>query len=137
VNINLVFLLAAILASCAQDPIISPKVSLNEQFTIKAGRQVVIKGEKLSVRFSSVQNESRCPTGVQCVWEGNAAISIEVSKKRKKSAQAILNTNTAIQPNELAYKKYRIKLIGLNPYPKIDEKIEAKDYEAVMIVTKD
>ena len=136
-NINLVFLLAAILASCAQDPIISPKVSLNEEFTIKAGRQVVIKGEKLSVRFSSVQNESRCPTGVQCVWEGNAAISIEVSKKRKKSAQAILNTNTAIQPNELAYKKYRIKLLGLNPYPRIDEKIEAKDYEAVMIVTKD
>ena len=136
-NINLVFLLAAILASCAQDPIISPKVSLNEQFTIKAGRQVVIKGEKLSVRFSSVQNESRCPTGVQCVWEGNAAISIEVSKKRKKSAQAILNTNTAIQPNELAYKKYRIKLLGLNPYPRIDEKIEAIDYEAVMIVTKD
>ena len=136
-NINLVFLLAAILASCAQDPIISPKVSLNEQFTIKAGRQVVIKGEKLSVRFSSVQNESRCPTGVQCVWEGNAAISIEVSKKRKKSTQAVLNTNTAIQPNELAYKKYRIKLLGLNPYPRIDEKTEAKDYEAVMIVTKD
>lgn len=136
-NINLVFLLVAILASCAQDPIISRKVSLNEQFTIKAGHQVVIKGEKLSVQFSSVQNESRCPTGVQCVWEGNAAISIEVSKKRKKSVRAILNTNTAIQPNELAYKNYRIKLLGLNPYPRIDEKIEPKDYEAVMIVTKD
>lgn len=136
-NINLVFLLVAILASCAQDPIISRKVSLNEQFTIKAGHQVVIKGEKLSVQFSSVQNESRCPTGVQCVWEGNAAISIEVSKKRKKSVQAILNTNTTIQPNEVAYKKYRVKLLGLNPYPRIDEKIEPKDYEAVMIVTKD
>ena len=136
-NINLVFLLAAILASCAQDPIISRKVSLNEQFSIKAGHQVVIKGEKLIVQFASVQNESRCPTGVQCVWEGNAAISIEVSKKRKKSVQAILNTNTTIQPNEVAYKKYRIKLLGLNPYPRIDEKIEPKDYEAVMIVTKD
>lgn len=136
-NINLVFLLVAILASCAQDPIIGRKVSLNEQFTIKAGHQVVIKGEKLSVQFSSVQNESRCPTGVQCVWEGNAAISIEVSKKRKKSVQAILNTNTTIQPNEVAYKKYRVKLLGLNPYPRIDEKIEPKDYEAVMIVTKD
>jgi predicted rRNA methylase YqxC with S4 and FtsJ domains len=135
VNINLVFLLVAILASCAQDPIISRKVSLNEQFTIKAGQQVAIKGEKLSVQFSSVQNESRCPTGVQCVWEGNAAVSIEASKKRKKAVQAILNTN--IQPNELAYKKYRIRLLGLNPYPRIDEKIEAKDYEAVMIVTKD
>jgi hypothetical protein len=137
VNINLVFLLVAILASCAQDPIISRKVSLNEQFTIKAGHQVVIKGEKLSVQFSSVQNESRCPTGVQCVWEGNAAISIQVSKKRKKSVQAILNTNTTIQPNEVAYKKYRIKLLVLNPYPRIDEKIEPRDYEAVMIVTKD
>jgi hypothetical protein len=137
VNINLVFLLVAILASCAQDPIISRKVLLNEQFTVKAGQQVVIKGEKLSVQFSSVQNESRCPTGVQCVWEGNAAISIQVSKKREKPVQAILNTNTAIQPNELAYKKYRIKLLGLSPYPRIDEKIEAKDYEAAMIVTKD
>jgi hypothetical protein len=137
VNINLVFLLVAILASCAQDPIISRKVLLNEQFIVKAGQQVVIKGEKLSVQFSSVQNESRCPTGVQCVWEGNAAISIQVSKKRKKPVQAILNTNTAIQPNELAYNKYRIKLLGLNPYPRIDEKIEAKDYEAAMIVTKD
>jgi len=132
-----VFLLVAILTSCTQDPIISGKVSLNEQFTIKEGGQVVIKGEKLSVQFSSVLDESRCPTGVQCVWEGNATISIEVSKKRKKSVRAILNTNTAIQQNELAYKNYRIKLLGLNPYPRIDEKIEAKDYEAVMIVTKD
>jgi len=130
----LVFLLVA-LAGAAPNTLAKTKAQLNSEFRIKVGQQVTIK--KLSIKFSAVNSESRCPTGVQCIWAGNAAIAVEISKKNKKPVPATLNTNTGVQPNELDYKGYKIKLVGLNPYPKINEAIDEKDYEVTLIVTRE
>lgn len=134
-NIIVPLLLLAAVAGASHAPITSKKASLDKEFTIKRGQKVTI--EKLSIKFEAVQNESRCPTGVQCIWAGNAAIVIQLSKKNKQSIPAILNTNTAVQPNETEYKGYKIRLVALNPYPKVDQKIDENDYEATLIVTKD
>ena len=127
------FLLLTILAGSAQDARASEKLPLDKEFKLKIGQQVTIK--KLNIKFSAVHNESRCPTGVQCIWAGNAAIAIEVSKKNKKPTQATLNTNTAVPPSELTYKGFKIRLVSLNPHPRINQTIDEKDYEATLIVT--
>jgi hypothetical protein len=134
-KINALFLLLAALAGAAPNTLAKTKAQLNEEFRIKVGQQVTIK--KLSIKFSAVNSESRCPTGVQCIWAGNAAIAVEIAKKNKKPVPATLNTNTGVQPNELDYKGYKIKLVGLNPYPKINETIDEKDYEVTLIVTRE
>lgn len=134
-KINALFLLMAALAGAAPDTLSDTKAPLNEEFRIKIGQQVTIK--KISVKFSDVNNESRCPTGVQCIWAGNAAVVVDVAKKTKKVVRATLNTNPAVQPNEFEYKGYKIRLVGLNPYPKSGHQIDRKDYEATLIVTKD
>ena len=134
-KINALLLLLAALAGAAPNTLAKTKAQLNEEFRIKVGQQVTIK--KLSIKFSAVNSESRCPTGVQCIWAGNAAIAVEISKKNKKPVPATLNTNTGVQPNELDYKGYKIKLVGLNPYPKINETIDEKDYEVTLIVTRE
>ncbi|HWO02559.1 MAG TPA: hypothetical protein VNS63_25170 [Blastocatellia bacterium] len=133
----LVLLIFATLAGGVQDPAAIAKVPLNEEFRLKVGHSVVIKGHKLSLRFNAVQDESRCPTGVQCVWAGNAAVVVEVSKDKNKRVRATLNTNTSIKPNELEYKDYKIRLVGLNPYPNADHLTNPKEYEAIFLVTKD
>jgi hypothetical protein len=128
-------LLLATAAGASHLPTATRKASLNKEFTIKLGQRATIKN--LSLKFRNVQNESRCPTGVQCVWAGNAAIAIQISNKNTHQMTAILNTNPGVQPNELDYKGYKIRLVALNPYPKVDQKINDNDYAATLIVTKD
>ena len=134
--INALFLLLATLGSTLQDPG-AVRASVGEEFKIKIGQQVIVKGPKLRIKFDSVHDESRCPTGVQCVWEGNAGVVVELWNKKKALVQATLNTNTSMKPNHLEHKGYTIKLVGLSPYPKADQRIDPKDYEAVLLVTKD
>ncbi|MFY9607850.1 MAG: hypothetical protein WAU45_04450 [Blastocatellia bacterium] len=135
-SVNVLLLLLAILGGASQDPGASTRAPLGEEFKMKIGQHVMIEGRKLSIKFSAVLDESRCPTGVQCVWEGNAGVVVELSKKKKKLVQTTLNTNASIKPNQLEHKGYIIKLVGLNPYPKADQSIDPKDYEAVLVVTK-
>ncbi len=136
-TVNVLFLLLATLGGASQHPSASTRRPLGEEFKMRIGQQVTIKGQKLSIRFSAVRDESRCPTGVQCVWEGNAAVIVEVSSKKKEVVQATLNTNNSIKPNQLEHKGYNIKLVRLNPYPKADQRIDPRDYEAVLLVTKE
>jgi len=123
------------LLSFAQEPAGNNKVDLGEEFKIKNGQGAVVRGEKLRITFRSVLNDSRCPGGAACIWAGNGEVVIEVAGKNKKQVVATLNTMLA--PKEIAYKGFKIKLVALSPYPKINEPIDPKDYEATMVVTKD
>lgn len=130
-----VVLLLMGLTGFAQAPEDRARVDLNEEFKVKNGQQVVVNGEKLRIKFSSVHGDSRCPTGVQCGWAGNGAIVIEVAKKNKKQVVAMLNT--LLEPKEIAYKAYKIKLVKLSPYPVYNQPIDPKDYEATLVVSKE
>ena len=46
--------------------------------------------------FQSVINDSRCPVGAICIWEGNAVIAVDVWKGFKKHGIR-LNTNAGFQ----------------------------------------
>ena len=129
-----ILLLLITLTGFAQDPIVDRGVSLDEEFTLKNGQQVTIEGQKLTLKFSSLFHDSRCPTSVTCAWAGNGAIVVEVSRKKKKAVQAMLNT--LLEPKQVEYKGYTVRLVALNPYPKTPGQIDPSEYEAVLIVSK-
>ena len=132
-RITAVPLLALVLMGFAQHPG-SSKVALGELFKLKNGHQAVVSGEKLSITIQSVA-DSRCPSGVTCIWAGNGEVVIKVDKKSKKQVVATLNTSS--DPKEIAYRGFKIKLIALSPYPTINQSIDPKNYESTIVVTKD
>lgn len=134
-KLTIVCLLLMTFTGFAQAPGDRHKVNLGEEFNVKNGQEVVVSGEKLRIKFSSVRGDSRCPTGVQCAWAGNGAIVIEVARKNKK--QVVATLNTLLEPKEIAYKAYKIKLVKLSPYPVYTQPIDPKDYEATLVVTKE
>lgn len=128
-------LLLLIVLGFAQDPATSNKVDVGEEFKIKNGQEVVVSGEKLRITFRSVPMDSRCPSDVVCGWAGNGEVVVAVARKNKK--QVVATLNTLLEPKEIVYKGFKIKLVALNPYPKVKEPIDPKDYEATMVVSKD
>ena len=55
---------------------------LSREFKLKAGKQVMLKGTRLRIKFAAVENDSRCPSDVTCVWAGNAAVQLQLSAGR-------------------------------------------------------
>ena len=102
---------------------------LGVQFDLKLGQQVTVQNTGLTLIFTSVDNDSRCPEGAKCVWPGNAKVTIVVSQKEIK-----LNTHS--DPKQATYSDYILRLVTLSPYPKLNEQINPKDYVARLIVTK-
>ena len=129
-----ILLLLIALSGFAQDPNVERRVPLDEEFTVKNGEQVTIEAQKLTVKFSSLFEDSRCPVTFSCGWAGNGAIVVEMSRKKKKAVQAMLNT--LLDPKEIVYRGYKVKLVALNPYPKSRSGIDPSVYEAVLTVSR-
>jgi hypothetical protein len=109
-------------------------VSLGEEFKLKVGDAVLVKGEALKVKFISVPEDSRCPANAICVWEGNAKVVLKL-KKGEDRTKVELNTSRTY-PQEVTFQNYSIKLVALDPYPMTNEKIPQERYVATLVVTK-
>jgi hypothetical protein len=110
------------------------QVQADRQFDLMAYQEAVVEGTSLRIRFNAVSSESRCPSDVQCVWAGNAIVSLSLASSGIASGSATLNTT--LDPKFTDYAGYRITLLGLKPYPKSGSKIPAADYVATLEVRK-
>lgn len=112
----------------------SNTADLGVPFTLAPGQSVVINGEALTVEFQAVTSDSRCPTGVQCIWAGNATVAVVLSKDGKAAG---FELNTTVEPRSANYLNYNIELLELNPYPSSKGgPISPSQYRATFVVTK-
>jgi hypothetical protein len=107
------------------------------EFSLRPGEERSIIGEDLVVGFKSVDEDSRCPAGLQCFWEGNAKVTVEL----KKSGQALSTVQLDTSPSsgfssKANYLNYTIQLIDLLPYPHVDSSILESDYIARFVVSR-
>jgi hypothetical protein len=68
--------------------------------------------------LDSILEDSRCPTGVSCIWEGDARIKFHLEKLNELPTNFILHSNRNA-PNEISIDNFKISLIDLLPYPSI------------------
>lgn len=112
------------------------RVRTGEEFKLRAGGRAALEGEGFGVRFDSVANDSRCPTGVTCVWAGNAEVLIEAESG---GAPAVMKLNThggENYPKEARHRQYVVTLVALTPHPAKDTRTKAADYEATLVIRK-
>ena len=126
----IVFMLGIVFTAC-ENPI-GVNVNLNEEFNLKVGEQVVIKGEDLKIKFVSVPEDTRCPLNLRCFWSGNAKVVLKIQKDTNTPDTDSLNTH--IEPHESEFLNYQIILKNLEPYPLQDETIPQTEYAAKFIV---
>jgi hypothetical protein len=136
----LVVVLAAALAGCGlgrqavADPV---EFTLGHEFTLNGGQDAVLSDQALRLRFTDVLEDSRCPTKVECVWTGQAQISLVVHHAESPPSTVIFNTNPAPGQNVQTTQvdQYTISLKSLDPYPQTpDDPISFEDYRATLLV---
>jgi hypothetical protein len=94
-----------------------------------------IPDSKAYICLESVLNDSRCPTGAMCFWEGNAAVRLRLGKENDKPVLFDLNTHMGFT-SDTTISGYKFTLAGLAPYPKLGHRIDPKDYQAQLVIEK-
>ncbi|MDR3236645.1 MAG: hypothetical protein LBT48_08005 [Prevotellaceae bacterium] len=87
------------------------------------------------IEIDSVLNDSRCPTGVLCDWEGNAAVRLDLIVTGNYHYQFTLNTNRKFQ-TDTVINDIKFELVELAPYPEDGKGIAQKDYSVKILASK-
>jgi len=82
----------------------------------------------LRLAFVGVSGDSRCPTDVVCIWQGNAAVEITLGLGEGPSHPYTLNTG--IEPHAVDFNGFRVTLVNVRPAPRTDKPIAPADYRA-------
>jgi len=91
------------------------------------GQSARIEGTPLSIALEAIENDSRCPEGVQCVWAGDVSARIRIEGNGNAQTVALnLNRNST----NIVHGDHRITLTAVTPTPKATEKIDPKSYRA-------
>jgi len=111
------------LAGCAESP---ANYDLGQAFSLKPGQSAKIDSEDLTFKFEKVLNDSRCPVGVTCIWEGQVQCLVTI-KIGDKTEQITLTQSGSDDDESQLYGQYRIEF-NVTPYPVANESISLNDY---------
>ena len=111
-------------------------LALGQAFQLKIGQTAKFAGDEanaaLSVTFSALLSESRCPS-VTCVWSGEARVLLEVVKGSMPPVQFELSTLPDTSNFNAA--NYRFEMQAVEPYPETPEQDFAlEDYVLTLLV---
>jgi hypothetical protein len=126
-------LFSTLLLTLVFGTVLTANAQKTQQATVTVNQQKKFSRSKLTIKFVSVE-DSRCPQDVNCVWAGNAKVTIKVTNRKGESKNFELNTN--LQPQSVKFDNYEIKLGEVAPYPKSNTRVNANGYNAVFIVNK-
>ena len=112
---------------------VRPEAQTVREVKVLIGSTKAIVPKKLSLKFLSLVEDSRCPTDTNCIWAGNAKIKIQLSKPGKPAKVFELNTNPG---NTTIFEGYKFKLKALTPQPATNIRINRNGYMATIVVSK-
>lgn len=106
-------------------------VALGEAFRLPFGEQA--DAGDLTVAFESVE-DSRCPTEVDCVWEGDGVVGLRVTGAGE-DVDVMLHTH----PDSAAVARvagHDVRLVDLDPDPVDGSAIPRSDYVATLRIDR-
>lgn len=108
---------------------------LNEEFSLSIGQRGFIVEENLEVRFEEVIEDSRCPTGVICIWAGMVSCVIELVTRGSAYHMVLTEFGLTDEYATEKYKGYELAF-HITPYPEAGKQIDKDNYRLHLIIGK-
>jgi hypothetical protein len=134
--ISLPLLLAACASGGGNGPT-SPTPGLNEEFTLAPGQSAAVNGTNVRLTFDRVSEDSRCPTDVTCVWEGDAVVVLKVKVDAEETTREVHTQGGEPRLRKAPVGNYVVTLVRLEPAPRSTSTIEPSAYRATLLVGRE
>jgi hypothetical protein len=135
-----------LIAACSSDesnatptftpvPQLSTQASLGETISLSPGQSAEIAGENIELAFHRVADDSRCPSGAQCVTAGTAVVVMQLVAQGFDPGQI----EFIVSPGgggEVVLGVYTLHLLALEPDPPSEDGVDAGDYRITFNVSR-
>jgi hypothetical protein len=109
---------------------------LGEPFELMFGQEASVEPEGITVRFESVDEDSRCPSDVVCIQQGQATITISAKIGETDAGQHMLTIGADESKSSAIFNQYSVKMTDLQPYPVSTVQTDEEDYVATLVVSR-
>ncbi|MFD2835361.1 hypothetical protein [Gramella sp. AN32] len=131
----LVILISILILGCSEEDnsdIRQYDLQVDENATLKVSECLDIKETAFELCLDFVE-DSRCPTGVVCIWEGDAVVGLSL-KSATVEKDFLLHTNENF-PQDTLIDGLKIVLLNVSPYPETPENIMQDDYSVALSIS--
>jgi hypothetical protein len=109
--------------------------TFNLPFQLQIGQTANVAEGALSVRWTQMVEDSRCPTMVTCAWNGQARLALTVQPAGEAAQEIELTSNPDVGPETVDVGIYAVRLLSVTPYPQQPEQpIQPEEYSARLSV---
>jgi hypothetical protein len=131
-----VFLVTGLVAAAACAPEVGGQtVSLGDSFSLSVGQSASIDGDDLAIKFIDVIADSRCPSGAQCIWQGEVACLVKITHSGTGQEKVLTYPGLTQEPSETQFGSYQFTF-SVEPCPEAGKEIEKSEYRLNLLVTK-
>lgn len=126
--------LATIAVVCLVPAVADSAVPYGTPFTLGVGASAAVGDEGMVLGFEAILADSRCPIGVWCFWEGDAAAALWLDIPDCPRQEFVLHTYWDYQQSvDLCLAV--VELLDVQPYPDVNEPpIDPLDYVVTVVV---
>ena len=98
---------------------------------------IIYQEENILITLVDIDDE-RCPTNVDCVWQGNAEVEMKITNGDettdfKLNTAGFINENANF-PTGISIFDLNIELLNLQPYPEDTNQIPTDEYDVIISV---
>lgn len=87
---------------------------VGDSVTLEVGQTAIFQDHGVAVTFVRLVEDSRCPIGVTCVWEGDAAVLVRVDTDGESTEEVL---HTTLDPRTATIDAFVVELLGVLPHP--------------------
>src|SRR5437867_1183279 len=107
------------------------------QFQLKVNQTTSLESDSIKVKFLNVTTDSRCPSDVTCVWQGEVKIHVNIIENNKDLGNFSLTSRAGQEDLAIqSFDGYSIQVVKVEPYPTSGNKISLSDYVATLVISK-
>ena len=127
---GLVAVVAGVLvAGCGSPTAPSPE----HTYVLAVGDAANVTDLNIWLRFNRVADDSRCPSQSICVWQGDAAVVLEIGPL-PIGDPLLWTLHTAVEPQSFTMGKADLRVVRLDPYPATPGSIPPGAYRLTLVV---
>ena len=104
--------------------------TLNEPIQLAPGQWASFKAEKLEVQFVGIDDDSRCPNDVTCVWAGEVVVRLTLRRDSRNKEVSVKETQG------LAVDGYTISILQVLPPRASSSPVPPADYRVTLKITR-
>jgi hypothetical protein len=116
--------------SC-DEPVDSNTFRYGEELDLKQHIIYTAEDNLLEIEIDKI-TDSRCPTGVVCVWQGEARVSIQT--KGKSTGKITLSTYNNL--TDTLESTWSFRLLDVKPYPVYQQPVDSNKIVITMVIDR-